>query len=91
MVHKCRRNQAPPYLCYLFHDRFSVSGRSTRSKSQLNLPKCRPSTGQRSFAFRGAKEYNSLPEDIRAIENILNILRPHILIELQNCGTLCVK
>ena len=75
MVHKCRRNQAPPYLCYLFHDRFSVSGRSTRSKSQLNLPKCRLSTGQRSFAFRGAKEYNSLPEDIRAIENTLSFKR----------------
>ena len=68
MVHKCSRNQAPPYLCNLFQDRFSVSGRSTRSKSQLNLPKCRLSTGQRSFAFRGAKEYNSLPEDIRVMK-----------------------
>ena len=75
MVHKCRRNQAPPYLCNLFQDRFSVSGRSTRSKSQLNLPKCRLSTGQRSFAFRGPKEYNSLPEDIRVIENILSFKR----------------
>ena len=75
MVHKCRINQAPPYLCNLFQDRFSVSGRSTRSKSQLNLPKCRLSTGQRSFAFRGAKEYNSLPEDIRVIKNILSFKR----------------
>ena len=33
------------------------------------------STGQRSFAFRGAKEYNSLPEDIRAIENTLSFKR----------------
>ena len=75
MVHKCRRKQAPPYLCNLFQDRLNVSGRSTRSKSQLNLPKCRLSTGQRSFAFRGAKEYNSLPDDIRAIENILSFKR----------------
>ena len=75
MVHKCRINQAPPYLCNLFQDRFSISGRSTRSKSQLNLPKCRLSTGQRSFAFRGAKEYNSLPEDIRVIKNILSFKR----------------
>ena len=51
MVQKCRINQVPPYLCNLFHDRFSVSGRSTRNKSQLNLPNCRSSTGQRSFAF----------------------------------------
>ena len=75
MVHKCRINQAPPYLCNLFHDRFSVSGRSTRYKSQLNLPRCRLSTGQRSFAFRGAKEYNLLPEYIRATNNILSFKR----------------
>ena len=31
----------------LFHDKFSVSGHSTRNMSQLNLPKCRLSTGQR--------------------------------------------
>ena len=61
MVQKCRTNQAPAFS-YLFHDRFSVSGRSTRNMSQLNLPKCSLSTGQRSFAFRGAKEYYLLSE-----------------------------
>ena len=58
MVQKGRINQASPYLCNLFHDRFSVSGRNTRNKSQLKLPKSILSTGQRSFAFLGAKEYN---------------------------------
>jgi len=52
-----RTNQAPPSLCNLFHDQLSVSECSTRNMSQLNLPKCRLSTGQRSFAFRWAKEY----------------------------------
>ena len=80
MVQKCRTNQAPPYLCNLFHDRFSVSRRSTRNMSQLNLPKCslhlgRLSTGQRSFAFRGAKEYNLLPENIRNVNNISSFKR----------------
>ena len=70
MIQQCRTNQAPPYICNLFHDRFSVSGLSTRNMSQLNLPKCRLSTGQRSFAFRGAKEYNLLPENIRNLNNI---------------------
>ena len=65
-----KTNQAPPYLCNLFHDRFRVSGRSTRNMSLLNLPKCRLSTAQRSFAFRGAKEYNLLPENIRNLNNI---------------------
>ena len=48
MVQKSRTNQAAPYLCNLFHDRFCVSGRSTKNMSQLNLRKCRLSTGQRS-------------------------------------------
>ena len=72
MVHKCRINQALPYLCNLFHDRFSVSGHSTRNKSLLNLPKCRLSTGQCSLVFRRAKEYNLLPEYIRVTNNILS-------------------
>ena len=53
---------------------------STRNMSQLNLPKCslhlgRLSTGQRSFAFRGAKEYNLLPENIRNLNNIWSFKR----------------
>ena len=75
MVHKCRTKQAPPYLCDLFHDRFKVSGRNTRNMSQLNLPKSRLSTGQRSFAFRGAKEYNLLPGNIRSTNDILRFKR----------------
>ena len=75
MVHKCRTKQAPPYLCNLFHDRFKVSGRNTRNMSQLNLPKSRLSTGQRSFAFRGAKEYNLLPGNSRSTNDILRFKR----------------
>ena len=73
MVQKCSTNQAPPYLYNLFHDRFSVSGRSTRNMSPLNLPKCRLSTAQRSFAFLGAKEYNLLLENIRNLNNISSL------------------
>ena len=75
MVHEFITKQAPPYLCDLFHDTFSVSGRNARNMSQLNLPKCRLTTDQRSFAFRGAKEYNPLLEDIRNINNIPSFIR----------------
>ena len=75
MVYKCRTKQVPPYLCNLFHDRFSVSGRNTRDMSQLNLPKCRLSTGKRSFAFCGAKEYNLLPQNIRNINDISSFIK----------------
>ena len=74
MVYKCGTKQVPPYLCDLLHDRFSVSGRNTRDMSQLNLPKCRLSTDKRSFAFRGAKEYN-LPENIRNINDISSFIK----------------
>ena len=67
MVHKCRNNLAPPYLSALFQDRFAISGRVTRNSTLLNLPKCRLATGQRSFAFRGAKLYNALPQDLQSI------------------------
>ena len=43
---------------------------SIRNMSQLNLPKSRLSTGQRSFAFRGANKYNLLPENIRNLNSI---------------------
>ena len=67
MVQKRRINQVPPYLRNLFHDRFSVSGRNTRNKSQLNLPKSILSTGQRYFAFLGAKEYNLVIAAVRRL------------------------
>ena len=67
MVQKCRINQVPPYFCNLFHDRFSVSGRNTRNKSQLKLPKSILSAGQRSFAFLGAKEYNVVIAAVRRL------------------------
>ena len=37
----------------------------TRQKNDLRLPKCRISTGQRAFACRGVKVFNSLPKEIR--------------------------
>ena len=32
-------------------------------------------TGQRSFAFRGEKEYNLLPKNIRNLNNVSNFKR----------------
>ena len=65
MVHKCVNDRAPSYLCKKFTRRSSVHNRNTRYNKDLNLPKCRLTTGQRTFAFRGAKLYNELPRDIK--------------------------
>ena len=69
MVHKCINNLAPPYLSTLFNTRFSVSKRSNRNDSDLDLPECRLATGQRPFTFRGSKGFNTLPKDIKSIKD----------------------
>ena len=66
MVHKCINKLVPT---------FPSHNRQTRSSGALDIPLCRLSTGQRSFAFRGAKLWNSLNN------NILKVLKitPRIL------------
>ena len=60
MMHKCINKLVPDYLANMFKLRSQVHNRQTRSSGALNIPLCRLSTGQRSFAFRGAKLWNSL-------------------------------
>ena len=69
MGHKCINNLAPPYLSTLFNTRFSVSKRSNRNDSDLDLPECRLATGQHPFTFRGSKGFNTLPKDIKSIKD----------------------
>ena len=41
-----------------------------RCSGEFDLPICRLKTGQRSFAFRGAKLYNNLPNKIKQISDV---------------------
>ena len=67
MVHKCLHHQVPIYLKDKFVYRSQVHNRQLRSvdNNDLNLPHCWLSTGRRSFAFREAKVWNSLPLDLK--------------------------
>ena len=67
MVHKCLHHRVPIYLKDKFVYRSQVHNRQLRSvdNNDLNLPHCRLSTGQRSFAFRRAKVWSSLPLDLK--------------------------
>ena len=65
MVHKCIHDLIPSYLTGKFIQRSKIHGRNTRGSGELDLPICRLKTGQRSFAFRGAKLYNNLPNEIK--------------------------
>ena len=69
MVYKYM-NLTPDYLRKQFQHRSEIHQTDTRQKSDLSLPKCRLTTGQRAFAFRGAKNFNSLPKFIRDMQSL---------------------
>ena len=69
MVHKCMNGRAPGYLMNKFTRRSEVHDRNTRYNKDLNLPRCRLKTGQRSFAYRGATCWNRLPKDLKEVVN----------------------
>ena len=67
MVHKCLNGRAPDYLSQKVTRRQAHHDRNTRYKKNLNLPRYRLKTGQRSFAFRGATCWNKLPKDMKEV------------------------
>ena len=73
-MYKCLNNNAPEYLSQKFKKRSQVHNRVTRYHDDLNLIKCRLSTGQRSFNFPGAKLWNELPKSIKDSTSI-NVLK----------------
>ena len=70
MVHKCIHDLIPSYLTGKFIQRSKIHGRNTRGSGELDLPICRLKTGQRSFAFRGAKLYSNLPNEIKQTSDV---------------------
>ena len=65
MMYKCISKLAPDYLADKFVQRSHIHNRNTRSRNQLDIPRCRTSTGQRSFVYRGTQLWNSLSYDVR--------------------------
>ena len=70
MVHKCLIGRAPDYLSQKCTRRLDLHNRNTRNKKDLNLRRCRLTTGHRSFAYRGAACWNSLPKDLREVADV---------------------
>ena len=70
LTHKCINNQAPSYLCEKFTRRNQIHDRTTRNQNELDIPKYRTTTGQRTFKYRGTKIWNTLDEDLKSIENL---------------------
>ena len=74
MLFKCINNFVPDFLKNIFVLRSQKHSRTTRNiiSRQLDIPKCRPSTGQRSFFYRGCKLWNSLSNEIRLTDKVNN-------------------
>ena len=68
MVFKFINKLAPDYLANKFKLRSCVHDWQTRSASTLDKPFCCLSTGQRSFAYRGAKLCNSLSSNLKCLK-----------------------
>ena len=64
-----------------FHDR------NTKHKNRLNIPLFKTAAGQCTFAFRGQKLWNSLPDKIASSNSIVTFkaaLRQYFLEEFLN-------
>ena len=75
MMHKCINKLVLDYLADMFKSRSQVHNRQTRASGALDIPLCRLLTGQRSFAFRGAKLWNSLNDNIKSLKCPRNFRR----------------
>ena len=56
LAYKCMNNLAPLYLCTKYTKRSQIHNRPTkRHNNDVNIPKYRTSTGQRTFAYIASK------------------------------------
>ncbi|CAH3175879.1 unnamed protein product, partial [Porites lobata] len=75
LVFKCVNGLAPDYLGKYFIKRSAVHNKNTRGCNDFVVPRCRLSMGQRAFYFRGPKEWNGLPDNIRNTKDIVSFKR----------------
>lgn len=65
MTFKCLNNLAPTYLCEKFVKRSAIHNRNTRHNDDLEIPKCKTSSGQKSFHYRATKLWNDLSPSLK--------------------------
>jgi len=72
LVYKCLHHQAPNYLTELFNSIADIQPRSSlrsASDGKLDIPRTKLQFGERAFAVAGARQWNSLPAQLRSIED----------------------
>ncbi len=67
ILHRCLSGPAPDYLSSLLKPTSSVHSHTTRSTvtKGLQVPRVCTEFGRKTFAFRGAHRWNSLPSNLR--------------------------
>ena len=83
MVYKCINGMVPSYLCRMLQTRSQLHNLNTRSNGLLEIPLYRTATGQRSFRYRAACLWNSLPKWLKDhnfnLERFKNELRSYLV------------
>ena len=75
---------SPKQLLGIFKLRSTLRNRELRDKTMLHLPKVNSKMGQTMFEYAGAKDWNSLPINIREITSI-NIFKETLFTYLLDC------
>ena len=76
MVYKSLNALAPDYLRNLFQSVSEATDRQLRNSiSGLRLPLLKTASGQKSFAYRGAKVWNDLDSGVKASSPFCSLRR----------------
>ena len=71
MVYKALHGLAPPYMKSMFHKLSESCNRTLRNTStDLRIPLCKTSNGQRSFSYRGVTVWNQLSLEIKTAPSL---------------------
>ena len=70
-VYKALKGPAPPYMQSMFHTKSESCCRTLRNTStNLKIPLCKTSNGQRSFSYRGVAVWNQLRQEIKTVPSL---------------------
>ena len=70
LAFKSMTGQVPNYLSSNFISRGNISGRATRSSTQLNIPLFKTKSGQRTFYYRTVALWNALKPHFKFSESV---------------------
>ena len=85
MVYKALHGLAPPYMKSMFHKLSESCNRTLRNTStDLRIPLCKTSNGQRSFSYRGVTVWNQLSLEIKTAPSLPGGVTP--ILDLTGCA-----